>query len=58
MTYDKFLELVRTMRIAQANYFRHRTNEWLAAAKAAERAVDAELAKSTPRDSERKDEDT
>lgn len=41
MTYPEFLDLVVKMRIAQRNYFSHRTMANLIAAKELERAVDA-----------------
>lgn len=41
MTYAEFLDLVVRMRIAQRNYYSHRTMANLVAAKELERAVDA-----------------
>lgn len=41
MTYAEFLDLVVKMRIAQRNYYSHRTMANLIAAKELERAVDA-----------------
>lgn len=41
MTYPDFIDLVVKMRIAQRNYFSHRTMANLIAAKELERAVDA-----------------
>lgn len=43
MNYEEFRRLVRDMRAAQREYFRHRRNDDLQQSKDLERQVDAEL---------------
>ncbi len=43
MNYDEFMRLVLKMRIAQRNYFKTRSHDWLQQAKQTEKQVDAAL---------------